>query len=86
MTEPMDTIRDDNLSSSYDMGMGDSDVEHSSANTEEFPNIAVDYWFGKKYFECVIAQCLLVEVGLYDGTLTIDVSLLFLMPDHCEPC
>lgn len=53
----------------------DSDVENLSfaSGTTEMRD-EVSYWFGQKYFECVISQQVLQDCGPYDAPSAVDVS------------
>ena len=77
---------DENLSSAYDMGFGDSDVETSSFTTDQDSAIPKDYWFGRKYFECVMAQSLLHDTQLDENVAEIDVLSSPLSRSHRENC
>lgn len=57
----------------YDMGFGDSDDDDFSMNGDH-ADLNVDYWFGKKYFECVIAQHLLHSEAFTGDMAMIDAS------------
>lgn len=53
----------------------DSDVENlsfTSATTEMRDEVS--YWFGQKYFECVISQQVLKDCGPSDAPSGVDVS------------
>ena len=56
------------------MGFGESDVENLSSSTEQDASIPKDYWFGRKYFECVVAEIVLRHTRLYESAAGIDVS------------
>ena len=61
------------MSSAYDMGFGESDIESSSSDTSEDTVVPKDYWFGRKYFECVMAQDVLHYTALHESTANVDV-------------
>ncbi|KIW36361.1 uncharacterized protein PV06_11358 [Exophiala oligosperma] len=50
-TSAPSTTADSRSSMTYDMGFGDSDDDDFSMNGDH-ADLNVDYWFGKKYFEC----------------------------------
>jgi len=61
---------------------GDSDVENlsfTSATTEMRDEVS--YWFGQKYFECVISQQVLQDCGPYDAPSGVDSQLFRSMRD-----
>lgn len=62
------------LSSSYGMGLGDSDDEDSWTEGECGDAGSIDYWFGQKYFECVTAQYLVCQEGFSGDMAEVDVS------------
>jgi hypothetical protein len=62
------------LNSSYGMGLGDSDDESSWTEGDCGDVQVIDYWFGRKYFECVIAQHLVYQEGFKGDMVDIDVS------------
>jgi hypothetical protein len=64
--------------SSYGMGLGDSDDEGSWTEGECGDMGTIDYWFGRKYFECVIAQHLVRQETLWGDVADIDVGHIFL--------
>lgn len=63
------------MSSTYDMGFEQSDVESSSSGIGSEDNVPKDYWFGRKYFECVMAQDVLQHSRLRESVAQVDVSL-----------
>lgn len=73
MTENTRDSTDLPTNSVYDMGFGESDVESSDSSVDA--SIPKDYWFGQKYFECVIAQKLLQHSRLSESVAVVDVSL-----------
>ena len=75
MTETTNPSIDIPISSTYDMGFGESDMETTGSDTSVDPSIPKDYWFGRKYFECVIAQNLVQHSRLYESVALVDVSL-----------
>jgi len=66
---------DENVSSTFDMGFGSSDNESTSSQADQAVPIPKDYWFGRKYFECVMAQSLLHRTQLYENVADIDSKL-----------
>lgn len=62
------------MDSTYDMGFGDSDDDNFSSEDDCEDVSETDYWFGKKYFECVAAQHLLHHQGFTGDVAAIDVS------------
>ena len=62
------------MSSTYDMGFGESDIESLGSDTNENPPVPKDYWFGRKYFECVMAQGLLHHSALHESMPNVDVT------------
>ncbi len=72
-----DHREDEEMSSAYDMGFGDSDIESFSSDSDGDSTIPKDYWFGRKYFECVFAQDLLRHTPLHEALTDIDVWLSF---------
>jgi hypothetical protein len=60
--------------STYDMGFGDSDLESLSSDSGDDGIVPKDYWFGRKYFECVMAQDLLQQSTLHEGVASINVA------------
>jgi hypothetical protein len=50
-----------------------SAIEDSSTMGETDDLVAKDYWFGKKYFECVLAQDLVCRTPLEEPVSIIDV-------------
>ena len=63
------------MSSTYDMGFGESDMESLGSDTSVDGSVPKDYWFGRKYFECVMAQDVLRHSRLYENMAVVDVSL-----------
>jgi len=64
-----------------------SDVEDMSAthNSDLDTEVPKDYWFGKKYFECVIAQDLLYCMANSDSVSAMDTQLERKLRDyHCR--
>ena len=73
-SQQSDSHKGATVSSSYDMGFGESDYESHSSDSDLDDESAMSYWLGKKYFECVIAQCLLVPKNMnQQGMAKIDV-------------
>lgn len=72
-TESTDDAR---MSSAYDIGFEQSDMDTSTSDHSLDEDAPKDYWFGRKYFECVLAQSILQESRLYESVARIDVSLL----------
>ena len=69
-----DYIRLDSLVTDMEGGTEEfSDVEDLSATYDRF-DAPKDYWFGKKYFECILAQALLRQTHDSDAIPTLDVS------------
>lgn len=62
------------MSSTYDMGFEQSDMESSSSMASSDESAPKDYWFGRKYFECVMAQDVLQHSRLHDSVAQVDVS------------
>lgn len=55
----------------------DSDVENLSFTTATTEmRDEVSYWFGQKYFECVVSQQVLKDCGPSDAPSGVDVSHL----------
>lgn len=52
----------------------DSEVEALSSVEDASSEVPKDYWFGKKYFEFVLAQDLLSRTPLHEPVPDIDVS------------
>lgn len=75
-TSAHSTVTDsrNSMDSTYDMGFGDSDDDNFSIENDYGDVSVVDYWFGKKYFECVAAQHLLHHQGFTGDMAAIDVS------------
>jgi hypothetical protein len=56
----------------------DSDVEHLSFASEMTEmRDEVSYWFGQKYFDCVISQQVLQDCSPYETPSEVDVSSPF---------
>ena len=73
-SQQSDSHKGATVSSSYDMGFGESDYESQSSDSDLDDESAMNYWLGKRYFECVIAQCLLVPKNMnQQGMTKIDV-------------
>lgn len=62
------------MSSTYDMGFDQSDMESSSSATGSDESAPKDYWFGRKYFECIVAQDVLQHSRLHETVAQVDVS------------
>lgn len=62
------------MSSSYNMGFDQSDMESSTSTASSDESAPKDYWFGRKYFECIIAQDILQNSRLHDSVAHVDVS------------
>lgn len=62
------------MSSTNDMGFEHSDMESSSSAASSDENPPKDYWFGRKYFECILAQDIVQQSRLYDSVASVDVS------------
>lgn len=60
-------------SSSYDIGCEQSDMDTSESDHDLEEDAPKDYWFGRKYFECVLAQNILQHSRLYENVAQIDV-------------
>ena len=71
--EYKDSEEETTIDSSYGMGFGDSDYEGSSTGTETDDDVTKNYWFGKRYFECVIAQPLFTQTSAREDVIVIDV-------------
>ena len=74
LTDPNSASNEVSMSSEYDIAFEPSDMESfgSSISTDE--NIPKDYWFGIKYFECIIAQTVLQRTCLLETVARVDVS------------
>lgn len=68
------------MSSEDDGDLGGSDVEVMSSAPDDEPNDAVDYWFGKRCLECVVAHHFLCTAGASDSSVDVDVVNKPLIP------
>jgi len=59
-----------------DSEFSDSDMEDLSSNGDYHKQIPKDYWFGKKYFECVLAEDLFSGSPIDEAASVIDVCML----------
>ncbi|KAK5947987.1 hypothetical protein OHC33_010971 [Knufia fluminis] len=75
ITETSTRSTDALMSSIYDMGFGESDMESLGSDTSVDGSIPKDYWFGRKYFECVMAQGVLQHSRLYENVAVVDSRL-----------
>jgi hypothetical protein len=77
-------MEDDSDSSSYNDGLWIDDDERTDINLNAnaharptFPSpadpVPKDYWFGQKYFECIVAQGLLRQTTLTEQPAAMDV-------------
>ena len=75
-TLALSTVTDSpaSMDSTCDMGFGDSDDDDFSTEDNYGDMSVADYWFGKKYFECVGAQHLLHHQGFTGDMAAIDVK------------
>jgi hypothetical protein len=73
------SIKTDSRSSSVysDVEMGVSEAEVLSSEWDQDAEMQRDYWFGKKYLECIAAQDLLHHTSLHETVAGIDVRRSF---------
>ncbi|KAK5188230.1 hypothetical protein LTR47_011875, partial [Exophiala xenobiotica] len=55
---------------------GSSDLEQTSSYWEDEGAGAIDYWFGKKYFHCVVAQDLILQEPTQHSMARIDTMFI----------
>lgn len=70
-----ETTNDAGMSSVDDIRFEHSDVDSTTSDHSLDEDSPKDYWFGRKYFECVLAQNILQNSRLYDSVAQVDVSL-----------
>jgi len=69
---------DPQSSSEYsDVHMGLSEAELPSSEWDQNAEMQRDYWFGKKYLECIVAQDLLQHISFHETVAGIDVRKVF---------
>ena len=73
MKMSMKTDSQPSYEDSYDDGFEESDAELLSSEWDQDAEIEKDYWFGKKYLECITAQDLLRHTSLHETMAGIDV-------------
>jgi hypothetical protein len=73
MLSTNDFIRRDNNRRTQESDFTASDAQDSSRMGETDDLVSKDYWFGKKYFECVLAQDLVSRTPLEEPVSSIDV-------------
>lgn len=60
-------------SSKDDMDCAWSDAESVSIDSERDNETSLDYWFGRMYFECVVAEHLLHHLNSVQSVMSVDV-------------
>jgi len=60
-----------------DVDTGVSKAELLSSEGDQDAEMQRDYWFGKKYLECIAAQDLLQRISLHETVAGIDVRKVF---------
>lgn len=69
-----DSIGDAHMSFMDDAGFEESDIDSTTSDQSMNEAPPKDYWFGRKYFECVLAQNILQTSRLYNSIAQVDVS------------
>ncbi|KAK5069403.1 hypothetical protein LTR51_008653 [Lithohypha guttulata] len=62
-----ESTTDAHMSSVYDTGFDQSDMDTSASDHTCDEDPPKDYWFGRKYFDCVMAQNVLQHSRLYES-------------------
>lgn len=70
-----DPASDVPMNSTCDMGVEQSDMESADSTASSDESAPKDYWFGRKYFDCIMAQDVLQRSRLHDSVARVDVSL-----------
>lgn len=60
-----------------DISVTDSDLGSSASRTDTKQKNSIDYWFGKKYLECIVAETLLQATNPEDTFTVFDVFIIF---------
>jgi hypothetical protein len=83
----MSANTDPQSSSEYsDMEMGVSEAEVLSSEWDQDAEMQRDYWFGKKYLECIAAQDLLQRTSPHETVAGIDVCKTLQIESSYRDC
>lgn len=71
-----DPASDVPMSPIYDVGIEQSDMESVDSMVSPNESVPKDYWFGCKYFSCVMAQNVQQRSRLHDSVAQVDVGFV----------